>query len=83
MYHVTKYCNVIVPHCTVQQDTACIPSSPDLSLLLWMWGGLMRLDSRPANLATPKTLRLGCLVGRAPVELLASHTHCRKIDNSE
>ena len=39
--------------------------------------------SRPANLATPKTLRLGCLVGGAPIELLASHTHCMKIDDSE
>ena len=29
MRHVTKYCNVIVPHCTVWQDTACIRSSPD------------------------------------------------------
>ena len=39
--------------------------------------------NRPANLATPKALRLGCLVGVAPIELLASHTHCRKIDDSE
>ena len=29
MRHVTKYCSVIVPHCTVRWDTACIRSSPD------------------------------------------------------
>ena len=29
MRHVTKYCNVIGPHCTVQWDTAFIHSSPD------------------------------------------------------
>ena len=33
---------------------------------------------RPANLATPKTLRLGCLVRVSTIELLASHTHCRR-----
>ena len=27
--HVTKYCNLIVPHCTVRRDTACIRCSPD------------------------------------------------------
>ena len=30
-----------------------------------------------------KNLETGCLVGRAPIELLASHTHCKKIDDSE
>ena len=29
--HVTEYCNVIGPHCTVQRDTVCICSSPDPS----------------------------------------------------
>ena len=29
MRHVTKYCNLTVPHCTVRRDTACIRSSPD------------------------------------------------------
>ena len=37
----------------------------------------------PANLEYPKALRLGCLVGVAPVKLLASHTHCRKSDDSQ
>ena len=32
MHHVTKYCNVIVPHCTVRRDIACIRISPDPSL---------------------------------------------------
>ena len=44
MRHVTKYCNVIVPHCTVRRDTACIRSSPYPSLLLRKWVGLARLD---------------------------------------
>ena len=33
MHHVTKYCNMIGPHCTVWQDMACIHSSPDPSHL--------------------------------------------------
>ena len=44
MCHVTKYCNVNVLHCTVRRDTACVHSSPDPSLLLWKWVGLVRLD---------------------------------------
>ena len=43
MCHVTKYCNVILPHCTVRRDTACIHSSPDSSLLLRKWVWLARL----------------------------------------
>ena len=39
MRHVTKYCNVMVPHCTVRRDTACIRSSPDPSLLFRKWVG--------------------------------------------
>ena len=34
MCYVTKYCNVIVLHCTVRQDTACIRSSTDPSLFV-------------------------------------------------
>ena len=43
MCHMTKYCNMIGPHCTVRRDTACIYSSPDPSLLLQKWVGLTRL----------------------------------------
>ena len=32
--HVTRYCNVIGQHSMVQQDTACILSSPDPSFFL-------------------------------------------------
>ena len=39
------------------------------------------LSFRPVNLASPKPLRLGSLVGVAPIESLTSHTHCRKIDD--
>ena len=38
---------------------------------------------KPANLSSPKTLTLGFLVGVDPMESPASHTHCRKIDDSE
>ena len=44
MHHVTKYCNVIGPHCTGRWDTACIRSSPDPSLLLRKWVWLARLS---------------------------------------
>ena len=43
MCHVTKYCNVIGPHCTLRQNTTCIHSPPDLSLLLQKWVWLARL----------------------------------------
>ena len=29
MCHVTKYCNVIGPHCTMWRDTVSVHSSPD------------------------------------------------------
>ena len=37
--------------------------------------------SRPANLSSPKTFRLGCQVGVNPKESLASHTHHMKVNN--
>ena len=40
VHHVTKYCNVIGPHCTVWQDMACIRSSPDPFLLFLAEVGL-------------------------------------------
>ena len=40
VHHVTKYCNVIGPHCTVWQDMACIRSSPDPFLLFLAKVGL-------------------------------------------
>ena len=36
---------------------------------------------RPANVSSPKTLRLGLQVGVAPMESLVSHTYRRKIDD--
>ena len=40
MCHVTKYCNMIGPHCTVRRDKACIRSSPDPSLSCGSGSGL-------------------------------------------
>ena len=40
MCHVTKYCNMIGPHCTVRRDKACIRSSPDPSLSCGSWSAL-------------------------------------------
>ena len=40
MYHVTKYCNMIGPHCTVWQNKACMCSSPDPSLSCGSGSGL-------------------------------------------
>ena len=42
--HVTKYCSVIGPHCTVRRDTACICSSPDPSLFCGSELGLRDYD---------------------------------------
>ena len=33
---------------------------------------IYKMSNRPANLATPETLRLGCLVGVAPIKLQAT-----------
>ena len=32
MWHVTKYCNVVIPHCTVQWNTTCIQTLPFLEV---------------------------------------------------
>ena len=40
MCHVTKYCNMIGPHCTLRRDKACIRSSPDPSLFCGSGSGL-------------------------------------------
>ena len=52
------------------------------SAYIWclVWGRIR--NCRRANLASPKTLRLGGLVGVAPIGSLAGLTHCRKIDDS-
>lgn len=39
--------------------------------------------SWPANPASPKALRMGCLVGVAPIELFVSHTYWRKTNDSK
>ena len=36
-------------------------------------------NSRPANLSSPKTVRLRLQVGVAPMESLISHTYSRKM----
>ena len=41
MCHVTRYCNMIGPHCTVQWYTACIHSSPDPSFFVFAEVGLV------------------------------------------
>ena len=44
MCHVTKYCNVIGPHCTVWQDMARIHAQFIRPFpFLWMWVWLVRL----------------------------------------
>ena len=49
---------------------------------MWLLPWDCEISGSPANPASPKTLRLGCLLGVVPIESLSTHTYRKKIDGS-